>query len=143
MSLRSLIFNHVWLKFFSLVLATLIWLAVWANLRNEPILPKKFGNDGTFTFIRRPIQVLSDSTDHTTVTVEPPLASVTVRGPKDLIEGLKDEDIDVFVRLLDRRQFNGQLPVHVRVPVGAGATVSPLTAWVKTPDSAAKPPATP
>src|SRR5262245_49160479 len=124
MPLRSLILDHIWLKLFSLVLATLIWLAVWANLQHEPLLPRKFGNDGTkiFTFMKRPILVLSDNPDQPPVTIVPPQATITVQGPADLIQGLKDEDIDVFVRVTEKHPLNLQVPVHVRLP--AGATLS-------------------
>jgi hypothetical protein len=125
MSFRSLVFDHVWLKLFSLVLATLIWLAVWAGL------PRKSGLETTRIFVGRPIQLLAASPDHPRVVLTPDRATVTVRGPEDLLQGLKDDDVDAFVRLPDKRQFSGSLPLHVHVPAGASvAAVAPVTTQV-------------
>jgi len=127
MSIRSLIFDQLWLKLFSLVLATLIWLAVWANLGGERI--SKF----TRSFINQPILVLTtESADRPSFNVIPERATVTVRGPVDLIQSMKDTDISVFVRVVDPRQTAGDLPVQVYLPAGASvALVTPLTAQVR------------
>lgn len=128
MPLRALIFDHVWLKLFSLILATLIWLAVWTNLRNEPIF-----KDDLRTFVNRPIGVLVDAPERAPVTVIPANATVTVRGPGDLLLGLKEDDINVFVRVPSKLPLSGDLPVHVHVPVGtAVAVVTPITATIRT-----------
>src|SRR4051812_4614688 len=121
MSFRSLIFDHIWLKFFSVVLAILIWLAVRANLGTEPVLPHRLGSDIEKSFLSSPILVLTESGDRTPVTLPPRPANVIVRGPADLINGLKNEDISVFVRLNERAPNAGSLdlPVHVHVPPGA------------------------
>jgi YbbR domain-containing protein len=128
MPLRALIFDHVWLKMFSLVLATLIWLAVWTNLRNEPIF-----KDDLRTFVNRPIGVLVDSPERAQVSVIPERATVTVRGPGNLLLGLKEDDINVFVRVPSKLPLSGDLPVHVYVPAGtAVAVVTPITATIRT-----------
>src|SRR5213593_3032440 len=122
MPLRSLILNHFWLKLFSLILATLIWLAVRANLSNASA-------EFVRTFVNRPILVLTDNAQHTAVAVNPDHATVTVRGPASLMQFIKDEDIHVFVRLGEKRLLMGDLPVHVHVPAGASvALVTPTTA---------------
>jgi len=137
MSFRSLIFDHLWLKVFSLVLATLIWLAVHANLQNEPVLGRKFGKDSTFSFVHRPILVLFESSDHPIVSVVPQHASITIEGPANLVDNLKDDDVDVFVRVSDRQPLGTNFPVHVRLPAGATLKrVDPLSAKV----SASNPP---
>ena len=127
MSIRSLIFDQLWLKLFSLVLATLIWLAVWANLGGERI------SKSTKSFINRPILILTtESADRPNFNVIPERATVTVRGPVDLIQRMEDKDISVFVRLVEPKQTAGDLPVLVYVPAGASvALVTPLTAQVR------------
>src|SRR2546426_12824800 len=125
MSLRALVFNHPWLKLFSLILATLVWLAVWAGL------PKKSGIESTRIFVGRPIQVLAASPDHPRVVLSPDHATVTVRGPEELIQGMKEEDVDAFVRLPDKRGISGPVPLQVHVPAGASVTaVAPITTEV-------------
>jgi hypothetical protein len=134
MSLRTRLFDQIWLKLFSVILATLIWLAVWANLRNEPVLKQ------THTFFSRPILVLTDPSERQTFSLMPDRATVAVRGPADLLQAMKEEDISVFVRV-DPKQLTGDLPVQVHVPAGASASVTPLTALIRTapPKSLAQP----
>jgi hypothetical protein len=127
MSLRSLLLDQIWLKLFSLVLATLIWLAVWTNLGGERV--SKFSR----SFSNRPILILTESSERPTLNVVPDRATVTVRGPVDLIQAMKDEDISVFVRVVDPKQPVGDLPVQVHVPAGASVyQVVPMIAQVRT-----------
>ena len=127
MPIRSLILDHFWLKLFSVILATLIWLTV----RDSGV-----SSDATRTFVNRPVLVLTDRAQHTAVTVNPSLASVTVRGPASLINELTDQEIQVFVRMADREQFSGELPIHAHVPSGASVfLVTPMTATVKPADN--------
>ena len=125
MAIRSLILDHFWLKLFSLILATLIWLTVRSNLSSASFEENR-------TFLSRPILVLSDTAEHSGVLVSPSNASVTVRGPTSLVREFTEEDIHVFVRLSDRHQFSGELPVHVHLPAGASvALITPTTARVR------------
>lgn len=125
MPLRSIFAHQFWLKLLSLVLASLIWLTVKANLGGT-------GGEATRTFTNRPILLLTDSAEHVAMVSSPNQASVTVRGPALLIQEMADQDVHVFVRLNDRAQSTGELPVHAHVPAGATvAMVSPLTATVR------------
>lgn len=125
MPLRSIFAHQFWLKLLSLVLASLIWLTVKANLGGT-------GGEATRTFTNRPILLLTDSAEHVAMVSSPNQASVTVRGPALLIQEMADQDVHVFVRLHDRAQSTGELPVHAHVPAGATvAMVSPLTATVR------------
>ena len=125
MPLRSIFAHHFWLKLLSLVLASLIWLTVKANLGTT-------GGDATRTFINRPILLLTDSAEHVAMIASPNQASVTVRGPALLIQEMTDQDVHVYVRLHERSQTSGEFPVHAHVPAGATvALVTPLTATVK------------
>jgi len=136
MPLRAIIFDHIWMKLFSLILATLLWLAIWTNLRNEPIF-----KDDLRTFVNRPIGVLLDSPERPPVSVIPERATVTIRGPGDVLLGLKDDDINVFVRVPSKLPLSGDLPVHVHVPVGtAVAVVTPITATIRSPAKSTSPP---
>jgi len=129
MPLRALIQNHFWLKLISLVLATLIWLTVRANLGNP-------SGEATRPFPNRPILVLTDTAEHVAVVANPTTASVTVRGPAALIQELSEQDIHVYVRINDRRQVSGELPVHAHVPSGASVVlVTPATATIKPADA--------
>jgi hypothetical protein len=121
MAIRPLIFHHFWLKLFSVVLAVLIWLTVRGT-----------SGETTRTFPNRPILVLTDTSQHPTVAINPTEASITVRGPLSLLQEITDYDINVFVRLADRSQFSGELPIRVHVPSGASVVlITPATTFVK------------
>src|SRR5262245_4775485 len=125
MPIRSLLLDHLGLKIFSLILGMLIWLAVRTNFAGPAA-------EADRTFVSRPILVLTDSAEHSAVVVNPNQASVTVRGSASLMQLLKDEDIHVFVRLSEKHQFTGELPVHVHAPAGATVVLlTPATAAVK------------
>ena len=121
MAIRSLIFHHFWLKLFSVVLAVLIWLTVRGT-----------SSEVTRTFPNRPILVLTDTSQHTTVAINPTEASITVRGPSSLLQEITEQDINVFIRIAERAQFSGELPIRVHVPSGASvALITPATTFVK------------
>ena len=135
MPIRSLILDHLGLKIFSLILGTLIWMAVRTNFANPA--------EADRTFTNRPILVLTDNAEHSAVVVNPNQASVTVRGSASLMQLLKDEDVQVFVRLSEKHHLTSELPVHVHVPAGATVVLlTPATAAVK-PAAAPAPPAAP
>ena len=125
MPLRSIFAHHFWLKLLSVVLAFLIWLTVKANIGTS-------AGEATRTFVNRPVLLLTDSAEHVAMVANPNQASVTVRGPALLIQELTDQDVHVYVRLHDRSQVAGELPVHAHVPSGASvALVTPATATVR------------
>src|SRR5688500_16026853 len=121
MAIRSLIFHHFWLKLFSVVLAVLIWLTV-----------RGASGEGTRTFPNRPTLVLLGPSRHTPCAINPTEASITVRGPSSLRQEITEQDINVSVRLADRSQFSGELPLRVHVPSGASvALIPPATTFGK------------
>ena len=94
MSARSFIFDHVWLKLFSLILATLIWMAVHTNLADDPAAARK----STRQFLDHPILLLTETAGRRAYRLEPARANVFVQGRADLLNMLKDEDIQAIFR---------------------------------------------
>jgi len=128
MPLRSFILNHFWLKLISLVLATLIWLTVRADLGSPSADTRSFPN--------RPILVLTDQAEHVALVANPARATVMVRGPAALLNEVSEQDIHVYVRLHDPRQVGGELPIHAHVPSGASVIlITPGTATIKPADA--------
>lgn len=128
MSLRSLLFDHIWLKLFSLVLALLIWVAVRGTL-------SKGENDTVKKFRRVPVMLLTDAAEHRALQVDPTIVDVTVRGPAGDVESMTERDVQAFVRVTKEKD-QGTFPVDIHIPPGVhvflltpgSATVRPLVA---------------
>jgi YbbR domain-containing protein len=125
MPLRSLFLDHLWLKLFSLLLATLIWLTIRANL-NSPT------RETTRRFARQPVVLMTESAEYRSFYVEPPQVNVTVRGPAALVEEMNDRDIHAFVQMAGEQTMAGMYPVEIHVPHGITVIlVSPRTVLVR------------
>lgn len=122
---RSLLLHNFWWKLFSAVLATMIWLAVNATLSNEAVLTRRF-TPATFTrkFSRLPIMVMTTTNEHRAVTIEPGDVSVLVRGPRELLDSLLEQDVQVFLDLKDFKDLTGDFSVIVHVPPGIKEVVT-------------------
>lgn len=100
MSARDAILQNFWLKLFSLVLATMIWFAIYGaqnNLRGDrPVL-------GTVTrkIAQVPITVMKSAADLRAFRVEPSQIEVTVRGPIAEVQALTARQLEVFINLTD------------------------------------------
>ena len=125
MPLRSFILDHLWLKVFSLILATLIWLTIHSNLEREKA-------DGTRRFDRQPVGLMADAAERRAYVPDPARVSVTVRGPRSVIEDLKAEDLRVYVELAGQAGQPGNYPVEVHAPAGVTVVlVAPRTVFVR------------
>ena len=128
MSLRSLLLDHLLLKLFSLVLATLIWLAARGNLTRDD-------TDTVRKFHHLPVMLLTDATERRALVVDPEVVDVTVRGPAGLLADMSERDIEAFVRVPGGRDA-GTFTVEIRTPPGVHlflltpgrATVHPVAA---------------
>jgi hypothetical protein len=125
MFLRAFFLHNFWLKLFSVVLATLIWLAVWASLRGESVLSHRIASaEVTRKFPRRPVLVVTGTGEHPALAIEPSDVSVLVRGPAAVLSGLKEQDIQVFLHLQGRLDSAGDFGVVVHAPIGVTEVVA-------------------
>ena len=123
MSFRSFFTEHLWLKAFSLVLATLIWLTIRGNLEKET-------RQETRRLERQPVALLTDASERRAFVLDPEEVSVTVRGPKTLIDSLSD--VRAFVELASHSGNMGNYNVEVHAPAGVTVVlVSPRSVFVK------------
>ena len=123
MSLRSFLLDHLWLKGFSLILATLIWLTIRANVERE-------AREETKTFDNEPVALLADSSEHRAFVLDPAQVRVTVRGPKSVIDNLRD--IHAYVELASHVGNMGNYTVEVHAPAGITVMlVTPRTVFVR------------
>ena len=126
MSFRSFFSDHLWLKAFSLVLATLIWLTIRGNLERET-------RKETKSFDQQPVALLVDSSERRSFMLDPAQVSVTVEGPKDVIDNLKD--VHAYVELASHSGNPANYNVEVLVPAGVTIVlVTPKTVFVKQAD---------
>jgi hypothetical protein len=117
MTVHSILLHNFWLKLFSIILATLIWIAVRANLASASA-------DVNRKFPHRPVLVMSGAGEHPALTIEPGDVSVLVRGPAELIGRLKEQDVQVFLPLDDRQDLPGEFAIVVHVPPGLKEVVA-------------------
>jgi len=130
--LKAAVLNQIWLKLFSLLLAMLVWLAVHANVAREISAREFDAREATRNFLARPILILNDSGGHAPVSVEPATVDVALRGPAGELERLDDGEVRAFVRVPDRGDFSGPLPVQVQRPAGTSLILAaPTTVQVK------------
>lgn len=115
MSTREAILQNFWLKLFSLVLATMIWFAIYgAQTKLRPDRPLL----GTTTreFHQVPITVMKSAADLRAFHVEPNVLDVTVSGPLAKVQALTPRQLEVFINLTDVSDTVGQtkkILVHV------------------------------
>src|SRR5262245_48745247 len=123
MSFRSFFVDHVWLKAFSLVLATLIWLIIRGNLERET-------RQETKLLEHQPIGLLTDPSERRAFVIDPTDVSVTVKGPKTLIDSLSD--VYAFVEVASHSGNMGNYNVEVHAPAGVSVViVKPRTVFVR------------
>ena len=123
MSFRPFLAEHLWLKAFSLVLATLIWLTIRGNLDKETRQETK-RLDG------QSVALLTDASERRAFVLDPAEVSVTVKGPKTLIDSLSD--VHAFVELASHSGNMGNYNVEVHAPAGVTVVlVSPRSVFVR------------
>lgn len=131
MSFRSFFTEHLWLKAFSLVLATLIWLTIHGNLERETRVETK-------SFPQQPVALVVDPSERRAFVLDPTQVSVMVKGPADVLDSLKD--VHAFVEIASHVGNTGNYNVEVHIPAkvsAAGVTVvlvTPSTVFVRQAD---------
>ena len=120
MSARDAILQNFWLKLFSLVLATMIWFAIYGAQNN--LRPGQTAL-GTVTqkFEKVPITVMQSAADFRAFRVEPSQIDVTVRGPIAEVQALTVRQLEVFINLTDVHDTAGlNKKILVHAPAGIG-----------------------
>ncbi len=90
--LRNILFRDFWLKVFSLVLATLIWLTVWLFFIRQDVSPAGMLSNARSeqrTFYNIPVLVMSAAADVRNFKVSPGEVAITVRGEPQKLEALE------------------------------------------------------
>jgi hypothetical protein len=130
---RDFILENLWLKVFALLLATLIWFAVYTHLTGGEAWPLSLmPSDTRKDFQDRPVLVLGLPTDHRTFGVQPAAVKVIISGPSVLLRELTDADVNVFVRVPNLAGVSTEMPLEVSAPKGVSVfKIEPATVRVK------------
>ena len=116
MPLRPFIFENLWLKSFSLILAILIWVAIQSNPSDYRFVQNLFPPRLQMLEIRCPIAVMASPGSRATFNLEPGTVIVKVRGEDAVLKKLSPENFQVYVRLPELLKLNRLFPVEVIVP---------------------------
>ncbi len=100
MSTRDAILQNFWLKLFSLVLATMIWFAIFGAQNNLRVDRAALGTV-TRKLERVPITVMKSAADLRAFSVEPSAVAITINGPLAKVQALTPQQVEVFINLTD------------------------------------------
>lgn len=116
--MQKLIFHNFWLKLFSLLLAGMIWYAVF-SIQDKPKAVPGF-NVGVQKkeFDQIPVVILKSPSDTAVYKISPNAVNVTITGKPAQVESLTPADVRVFIDLSDMRtgsrmKKSYQVSVHV------------------------------
>jgi YbbR domain-containing protein len=99
--LHKLVFEDIWLKLFSLVLAVLMWFTISSALRQgNPSSPLGTGPQASRTFLNVPVVVLSSAPQAGRFRIQPETVELTVQGDASSVNHLQDGDLRVVVDLI-------------------------------------------
>jgi YbbR domain-containing protein len=117
--LRSLFFEDLALKLFSLGLAVLTWVTVWIAIQREVSPVTALAGMKEKTFVNLPVSVLSSAGDVHSFRVEPKEVQVTVQGDSRVLSAVKSKDIRVLVDLTGIEPIVGlRKRIEVSTPPG-------------------------
>lgn len=114
--LRDLVTHNPWQKFFSLLLAALIWSTVHFGIGQDPRTEDLPGNRRSYQNI--PITVLTTASDLNRYQVSPTVVSLTLQGRPDMLEQLHPSELEVYVNLTENSPLRMKRRIHVNVPPG-------------------------
>jgi tRNA A37 threonylcarbamoyladenosine synthetase subunit TsaC/SUA5/YrdC len=117
MTFHDLLFNKLWLKVFSLVLAVLIWSVIQTNFSSTEVrLPQNPLRLATVRDFLEPVVVMTAAASRQIYQITPAEVRVTVRGAASIVDQLSADDIQVFVRLVDVADARGIFRLETKVP---------------------------
>ena len=114
--LRELVTHNPCQKFFSLLLAALIWSTVHFGIGQEPRGEDPSGNLRSFQNL--PITVLTTASDLTRYEVSPTTVQLTLRGDHTLLERVHPAELEVYVNLTEISPVRIKRRLHVNAPPG-------------------------
>jgi hypothetical protein len=116
MAIRDLILHNFWLKFFSVALATVIWMAIHYTIEHDFALKEAAVKHlVTQKYVRVPVTVVSG--DNRRFKVTPAQVDVVALGEEPLLHSIPQQFIRVHVDLTDVRGRKAEeVELHAEVP---------------------------
>jgi YbbR domain-containing protein len=117
---RKIFFHNFWLKLFSLMLALMIWFAVF-SIQDKPKAVPGFGvGDVKKAFDQVPVSVMKSPNDTALYTISPNAVNIVVTGDPAVLAKLTARDVQVFIDLTDSRagarKNERKQDIQVRLP---------------------------
>ncbi len=132
MSLRHYILHNFWLKLFSLVLATLVWVVVYTVQTKSTTLPGFEEGKERLTFEQVRVAVIKLPSDTRLYRITPSAVDVTLAGTPATLKALKPGDLEVFINLANMRYETRihEVQLHIRAKVDV-VSVSPAIVHIE------------
>ena len=122
MSLQDLILRNFWLKFFSVALATVIWLSIHYGIQNEsPMSQLSINHLLAQEYIRVPVKVVTTPGDPRVFTINPTEVVVIAMGEETALRRAANKDFKVSLDLTD---FHSREPTPMALESEAPADVT-------------------
>ena len=127
MSLQDLILRNFWLKFFSVALATVIWLSIHYGIQNEPRLGGSTVNHLLAQeYLRVPVTVVKTPGDTRHFRITPSEVVVIVMGDEAALRGAANRDFKISVDLSSFRS-NDPTPMVLQSEAPADLTIEEIS----------------
>ncbi|HVY71703.1 MAG TPA: CdaR family protein [Verrucomicrobiae bacterium] len=123
---RSYIVHNFWWKLLSILLATLIWLAIHSSIDGDVRFTPATNSSLPVEFVNLPITVLTVAADLRGFKVSPDMVSVTLAGDPETLKKVRPRDIQVFVNLTERRDMEAASQ-RIQVIQPPGTVVTQVT----------------
>ena len=132
MSLQDLILRNFWLKFFSVALATVIWLSIHYGIQNElPMNRLNINHLLAQEYIRVPVTVVTSPGDSRIFRITPNEVVVIVTGEENALRSAANKNFKVSLDLTDFHSkvatplvLQSQAPADVTVEEISPSTVT-------------------
>jgi hypothetical protein len=134
MNFSDLILRNFWLKFFSVALASVIWLGIHFGIKNEfSISQLNINNLLAQEYVRVPVTLVPAPGDARLFKVTPNEVVVTAVGEKTALRKAAEKSIRVYVDLINFRNRQSMVvTLHADVPPEINVLeISPATVTVE------------
>jgi YbbR domain-containing protein len=123
--IRDIIQRNFWLKLFSVVLATAIWMEIKSGSTSAPVPTFNPVQDS----LQVPVQIMAQPADGRIFQVRPESVIISITGESAILNKYRRKDYKAYIDLTDVRRE--EAPTHeVRLDIPQGVTLLKITPQV-------------